>query len=615
LVRGVFLTFLAGTGLRLLEPWPLKLVLDHLIAVIPQGRGDALPNFDMLESVYVFMVAALGLLGIISLRAFVTHENVVRCAVLAQRVLSTVQAALCHCLARWPLTVQGAARERELLCCVVEDFARLQDALVTTVRPLLANLLLLYGTLAMMGWLCWELTLLLLVAVLLFGLTVVRFAPWLFTIARLRRNREETFVSVTAESLRTRKIIQTLALEAQYASLLSSRGRRSAVSQVKVQRLAASLERRGNILTAVTTALTLPCGAWFVLRGRLTPGEFLVFGVYAWSVCTFMREFAASVRELVNTIAMGERIMRVLECVPLLPDESRAERASTFRGAVRFEHVSFGNAPDQRVLKEIDFSVRPGQHVAIVGPPGSGKSALVDLLLRFSHPSHGRVLIDGRDIRSFTRTSLRSQIGVVSHADILFTASVRDNIACGASRATPGEIMAAARLANVHDFVMTLPRGYDTVVGEGSFPLSLVQCRLLLVARAAVRRASILIFDDPTAGLDEEDNPVVHNALERLALGRTAFFVTRDAHFVAYADLILLLENGRVSECGTPDALLRVEGRYATWSRLQALARAADGDPAAERSPVRRLQEEKTRSDPDGAPPVRDVRRLVEVET
>jgi ATP-binding cassette subfamily B protein len=549
-LRGLFVSLLAGTGLRVLEPWPLKLVFDHLVTVIARDRGDALPSFDALESINVFVSAALGLLGVLSLRVLVMHWHEVRCTVLAQRFLTALRGVLCQCLPCWPLTTRSTMNQRELLRCFVEDGATLQEALVTTLRPLLANVLLLYGMFAAMSWLCWELTLLPLTAVLLFGLMIGRVAPFLSTLSRLQWKREERLAAVTAEAIELRKPIQTLSLEEQYARLLSGHGGRSVSARLKAQQLAARLERRGSILTAVTTTLVLPYGAWAVLQGKLTPGELLVFGVYAWSVCQALREVAASIRELASTVAASERLTVLLECVPLLLDESRAERAPTFRGAVRFENVSFKSASDQRVLEDIDFAVRPGQRVAIVSPPGSGASALVDLLLRFSDPLQGQISIDGRDVRSFTVTSLRSQISVVSQDDQLFTASVRDNIACGAPRATPGEVKAAAQAANAHAFILALPCGYDTVVGEGGFPLSAVQRRLLSCARVAARGAPILLLDQPTANLDEEDKRTVQEALERLALGRATVLVTHDFRFAVRADLILTLENGRVRECG-----------------------------------------------------------------
>jgi ATP-binding cassette subfamily B protein len=222
-----------------------------------------------------------------------------------------------------------------------------------------------------------------------------------------------------------------------------------------------------------------------------------------------------------------------------------------------------------------------------VGPSGIGKSTLVHLLLRLYDPSGGRVLIDGTDVREYTLASLRSQISVVLQDTVLFAASVRDNIAYGAPGSAPEAVEGAARLANAHEFIRTLPQGYDTVLGERGVTLSGGQRQRIAIARAALRRAPILILDEPTTGLDEENVQAVLEALERLAQGRTTLVIAHDLQLAARADLILYLEGGRVLECGAHADLLRGDGRYATLYRRAA----ASGNPGASNSsPVDRPQ-------------------------
>jgi ATP-binding cassette subfamily B protein len=216
------------------------------------------------------------------------------------------------------------------------------------------------------------------------------------------------------------------------------------------------------------------------------------------------------------------------------------------------------------------LTARPGETVALVGLSGAGKTTLVSLLGRLYEPGSGRVVIDGIDVRRLRLRSLREQIGVVLQDTLLFAASVADNIAYGAPGATPAEVEAAARLANAHEFILALPQGYQTVLGERGVTLSGGQRQRVALARAAVRRSRILVLDEPTTGLDEENERAVLEAFARLAEGRTTFFITHDLQRVAGADLILYLEQGRVWERGTHADLLRRNGRYAALYRQQA---------------------------------------------
>jgi ATP-binding cassette subfamily B protein len=254
--------------------------------------------------------------------------------------------------------------------------------------------------------------------------------------------------------------------------------------------------------------------------------------------------------------------------------------APPFEGNVSFRQVSFSYDSDRPVLQQVDFDVPAGQHVALTGPSGMGKSTLASLILRLYDPSHGSVMIDGRDIREYTLASLRSQISVVLQDSILFAADVWDNIAYGAPDATHEEIIAAAELANAHQFICQLPEGYETVLGERGTTLSHGQRQRIAIARAAIRRVPILVLDEPTTGLDEENERAVVEALRRLAVGRTTFLISHDLRLTAGADVILYLEDSRAREFGAHDELMRANRWYAAAFRLQT---AGTDDSAKER--------------------------------
>jgi len=383
--------------------------------------------------------------------------------------------------------------------------------------------------------------------------------------------------ATAVESIGAIKIVQALSLERTFSDAFSSANAKSLRAGVRASRLSASLERSVDLFVAVATALVLWFGARLVLQHALTAGDLIVFLSYLKSAFRPARDFAKYTGRLAKATAAGERVLDVLEEQPEVRDLPGARTAPAFSGALRFQRVSFAYEAGSPVLDDVSFEVRPGQWVAVTGASGSGKSTLVSLVLRLYDPQRGAVTIDGHNIRAYTLESLRSQISVVLQDPMLFAASVRDNIAYGAPRATAGEIGAAALLASAHGFIGALSSGYDTMLGERGVTLSGGQRQRIALARAAVRRSSILILDEPTTGLDDENARAVTDGLRAIARGRTTLLVSHDLDLVSRSDLILFLDGGRVVERGTHEELMHANGRYAFVFGLRAAAR---GEPA-----------------------------------
>src|SRR5438128_1094995 len=383
------------------------------------------------------------------------------------------------------------------------------------------------------------------------------------------RRQPGAMAATAAESIGAVKVIHALSLEGTFAQAFTKQSRKNLATGAAATRLEAALERTVDLLIAVATALVLWSGARLVLRGAMTLGDLVIFLAYLRTAFRPAKDFAKYTGRLAKASAAGERVVDLLDRTPDVRDLPGAVPAPPLRGHVRFEGVGFAYDPGHAALSGIDCTVDPGQHVALVGTSGSGKSTFASLILRLYDPTAGRVLIDGRDLRAYTLASLRMQITVVLQDSILFVGTIRDNIGQGAPGASPEAIEAAARLANAHGFIMAQPQGYDTVVGERGVTLSNGQRQRIAIARAAIRHAPILILDEPTTGLDGENERTVIEALERLTEGQTTLLITHNLELAARANLILYLEAGRVRERGTHAELLRAQGPYANLSRLR----------------------------------------------
>ena len=325
-------------------------------------------------------------------------------------------------------------------------------------------------------------------------------------------------------------------------------------------------------------------GGQLVIREELTIGELVAFSTYVGQLLVPVRRLGMIVSAIAESIASGERIFEILDARSEVEDLPGARPVENVRGHVRFEHVSFSYFERNPVLKDIDFGAEPGQVVALLGATGSGKSSVINLVPRFYDPTRGRVLLDGHDIRYLKVASLREQIGIVLQDTTLFATTVRENIAFGRPDAGEEEIIAAARAASAHDFIMEMPRGYETAVGERGMTLSGGQKQRIAIARAILKDPRILILDDATSSVDTETEALIQAALARLMKGRTSFVIAQRLSTLRQADQVLVIEKGRIAARGyrttehtAHDELLRTSGLYAEIYYQQLRPRELDG--------------------------------------
>lgn len=550
IIGGGSVALLAEVALRLLEPWPLKVIVDTVAEPAGSAASELPDNSHLLLA-----VAAVGVVAATALRALASYLSTVAFALAGNRVLTEVRAELYAHLQRLSLAFHTSSRTGDLVHRITGDVGRLQEVTVTAALPLVGNVVTFVGMLGVMVWLDWQLALISLVALPLFVLTSIRLTKRITIVSRMQRAREGELASVTAESLGAIKVVQAYSLEPTLQRSFSSTNDRTLREGVQAKRLSAGLERKTDVLIAIATGLVLFVGARQVLAGRITPGELIVFVTYLKSSFRPMRDVAKYTGRIAKAAASGERIVDLLDTQADVRDTSWAMPAPRFCGDVRFEDVNVRYGTGRPVLSGIDCVVRSGQRIGVVGPSGAGKSTLVSLLLRLQDPTSGRVLIDGHDLRDLTMASVRGQIAIVLQESVLFVATVRENIAYGANdidSVTDAEIVAAAELANAHEFIARLPDGYDTVLAERGASLSGGERQRIAIARAAVRQAPIVVLDEATTGLDQGNEREVAEALRRLTAGRTTFVISHDPSAVIDADIVLRLDGGLLTACAVP---------------------------------------------------------------
>lgn len=353
------------------------------------------------------------------------------------------------------------------------------------------------------------------------------------------------------------------------------------VRQARVQAWNAPLL---DLIANIGTVFIVWYGGSLVIRQRLTLGELVAFSTYLAQLVLPVRRLGMMVSALANAIASAQRVFEILDAQSEVREAPDAHPLPPLQGEVRFEHVSFAYFGRRRVLDDVSFEARPGQIVALLGATGSGKSTVINLIPRFYDPTAGHITVDGHDLREVTLASLRGQIGIVLQETTLFASSIRENVAFGRPGASSAEIEEAARAAAAHEFILQMPEGYDTPVGERGATLSGGQKQRIAIARALLMDPRILILDEATSSVDSDTELEIQAALERLMIGRTSFVIAQRLSTVRKADLILVLDRGRIVARGSHAELLHASGFYADIYYRQLMPGAGGQKPASGRS-------------------------------
>ncbi|WP_373525333.1 ABC transporter ATP-binding protein [Nostoc sp.] len=543
-----------GAVTQAVGPFFLGWSIDHLIAQ---------RNLQGLLLLLGLLALNYGL-GVLAIRG-----QIIRVGWIMQRLLAQLRQDIFTKIQSLPLSFFDRSEAGDLMSRLLNDVNTVNQAFGLTIAQMLGNTFSLVGIIIAMLSINLQLGLLSNLVVPLMIFTTSLFARWARvrfrvtrqTIGQLSAKLEEDIVSV-----REAQAFNRVQMNIAEFDILNAANRDANVEAVAIT---SAFLPSIDFLNTLATAGVLAYGGYLAVTGAATVGVVTSFLLYVQQFFRPIQILSQLYTQAQSAFAGLERIFLLLDEPSQLNDAPNATEMPPIQGEVTFENVKFGYNPDQLVLKGVNLHAYPGQMVALVGPTGSGKSTIINLILRFYDVSGGAVKIDNIDVRSVTQASLRRQIGIVLQDNILFSGTVAENIAFGASYATQSDIEAAAQLANVHEFITSLPQGYTTQLGERGAPLSQGQRQLISIARAVLINPRILILDEATSSIDTRTEALVQIAIARLLQGRTSFVIAHRLSTVTQADQVLVIQQGQIIEQGTHTELIKQQGDYANLYALQ----------------------------------------------
>ena len=564
---GIFsvLLTLAGSLLALAEPWPMALMVNTLVAHRPPPFGIHSPYTLLTGAVLSSFVLTVLSRGMNVWSSFADTK-------LEQNMILDLRSDLFEHCQRLSVTFHDATRAGELMSRINNQASALGSIIMSF--PVLAQSLLTVVGMGLIALLInWKIALLSLSATPLIYYALVLYGSKIVPRLREVQGLEWESLSIVNEAMGMLRVIVSFGREPYEHRRFREQGQRAVDARVKLTVWQTLFTLGVQTSTAIGMALVFFFGFRSTFRGEISPGQLFVLLSYIDAIYAPIGTISATVGSLHEQLVSVRASFDLFDLEPEVKEHPSPVRLAQARGDVTFEGVGFAYSGRTSTLEDVSFAVAAGQRVALVGPTGAGKTTLMSLLIRFYDPASGSISIDGVDLRRLSLSSLRAQIAVVQQEPLLFAGTIAENIRYGRLEATPDEIVVAARAANAHEFIERLPHGYETLIGERGARLSGGERQRVCVARAFVKDAPILILDEPTSSIDSKTENVILDALDELMVGRTSFMVAHRLSTVRDADLIVVLNRGRIAEVGRHDDLVEGDGVYAQLYRAQSKRR------------------------------------------
>ena len=547
LTLGGYLALIAINTLTLAIPQFIRWIIDHGIS---QGNRQLVTN------------AVLGLICLAMLRGLLAYLQGRWTETASQNVACDLRQKIHARLASLSFSYHDRAETGQLLSRAVQDVERIRFITGRAFVRIADGIVLLTGTGLFLVYINPILGLLTLSTMPLIIWRAIYLGSRQRPLALLIQKQLTRLTTRLEQNLRGIRIVKAFAQENAEIAKFNRENNRWLSLSGRSARLQAFNAPLIDLIANMGTVIVIAGGGWLVTRGTLTTGDLVAFTTCIGLLAVPVRRLGNIVSALAQAVASGERVFEILDLVSEVHDRAGATHLPAVRGLVKFENVSFAYTHGHDILRNVSFEAAPGQIIALVGRTGSGKSTIINLLPRFYEATAGRISIDGHDIRDVTLASLRDQIGIVLQETTLFAATIRENLLFGKPDAGESEMIEAATAAQAHQFIIQMPSGYDTPVGEKGVTLSGGQKQRLAIARTLLRNPRILILDDATASVDTETEQLIQKALDTLMSGRTCFVIAQRLSTLRRADLTLVLDHGRVIAHGSHEQLLANCGLY-----------------------------------------------------